>query len=136
MKRALLGCLLVSVLTLFACGGSSNDQANPCATKGATYLVSYTELSGNCGPIPSSVVNVNPDGTITDPNHITCASSSVQGCTTQNNSCTWSSQGFNFMATTSVTFSADGASASGIATISASGAGSCTETYNLFYGRQ
>jgi hypothetical protein len=124
------------LLTLIACGGSSNNQANPCATKGATYLATFTEVSGTCGPIPSQVVNVNPDGTITDTSNETCASVYQQGCTATRNSCTWSSQGFNFTSTSSVTFASDGASASGIVTLSASGAGSCAETYNVSYVRQ
>ena len=76
--------LAVGVLTLFACGGSSNSiAANPCATKGATYLATSTEVSGNCGPVASQVVNVNPDGTITSRAAKRAGARSVQGCTRQ-----------------------------------------------------
>jgi hypothetical protein len=137
MKRAFLVCLLGMGMTGLACGGSSNSAANPCATKGATYLATFTEVSGNCGPIPSQVVNINPDGTITSSVNETCGSVSQQGCTGNRNDCTWTSQGYNFTSTSSLTFSADGASASGIATVSASGGGlSCVETYKLSYVRQ
>jgi hypothetical protein len=138
MKRAFLVCVLGMGMTGFACGGSSSSNAaNPCATKGATYLATFTEVSGNCGPVPSQVVNINPDGTITSSVNETCGSVSQQGCTGNRNDCTWSSQGYNFLSTSSVTFSSDGTSASGIATISVSGGGqSCTETYSLSYARQ
>jgi hypothetical protein len=129
-------CVAGLLFALAACGGSSNPEANSCATKGATYLVTFTEVSGNCGPVASQIVNVNPDGTITNPNNITCAGSSVQGCTINNNACTYSSQGYNVTFTTSVTFSSDGASASGLESFSISGAGSCTETYRVSYLRQ
>ena len=128
-------CVAALSVALAACGGSSN-HANPCATKGATYLATYTAISGNCGQIPSTIVNVNPDGTITNANQIACASEYDQGCTHTANSCTWSSQGYNFTQTSSVTFSSDGASASGIVSLSASGAGSCAGTYNVSFVRQ
>jgi hypothetical protein len=131
-------CVAAICAFAIACGGSSNSvAANPCATKGATYFVSETELSGNCGPVPSSVFNVNPDGTITTGTNETCGSISVQGCTLNKNSCTYTSQGYSITYTSSVTFSSDGTTASGLDTTSASGGGqSCTSTYTLSAVRQ
>ena len=131
-------CRTVGAVALIgvACGGSPPPGVNPCATRGATYLATFTEVFGNCGPIPSQVITVNPDGTITTSVNPNCGISSVEGCTVTNSNCTWSAQGVNFLSTYSVTFASDGMSASGIATLSALSGGQCFESYKLSYVRR
>ena len=121
-------------LCLVACGPS---RANPCATPGASYLASFAEVSGNCGPIPSQVVNINPDGTVSGGTSMNCAGQSQQGCTANLTDCKWSAKGYDFTMTSHVTFASDGSSASGLASFGASGNGvACSETYQLTYARQ
>lgn len=69
-RASALGLALVFALTLTAAcssGGSegqTTNQANPCATRGATYLLHAVEQrGGTCGPVPDEIFNVNPDGT-------------------------------------------------------------------------
>jgi hypothetical protein len=117
---------------------SSSEIANPCATKGASYVESFVEQQGGtCGPISNVLVNVNSDGTITTSTPITCAHVSQNGCTAQDTNCTFSSNGFDFTETFDVTFADDGSSAHGVVTISGSGKGqSCTSTYDVTFTRQ
>ena len=119
-------------------GGASTEQANPCATKNATYLLTFTEQpGGTCGPIPSQVLNINPDATITSSASITCASGSESGCTARGTDCTWTSQGYSFTETYETTFASDGSSAKGVATITGTGNGqSCASTYDTSFVRQ
>ena len=99
MRAMIVPCnLLALVLASAACSsstespGPTDEAANPCATDGASYLETLVEESGGtCGPIPSELVNVNPDGTITTPTPITCAHVSQTGCTAQDTDCTFSS---------------------------------------------
>ena len=134
MKRASLVCLLGGVVTLIACGGNSN-QANPCVTRGASYLVSFTLVSGNCPALPSGIITVNQDGTIPTAAGQSCTVN-MNGCTSDNN-CSWSANGFNYTSASHVTFASDGSSGSGIATLNVSGnGGACVGTYNVTYTRQ
>jgi hypothetical protein len=118
--------------------GPGTETANPCATPGASYLESFVEQSGGtCGAIPSEVVNINPNGTLTTATPITCAKVTQTGCTAQDTDCTFSSMGYNFTNTFDVTFASDGSSASGVATITGSGNNqSCASTYNISFVRQ
>ncbi len=130
-----LGIVFLFVL---GCGsGSSSPQANPCATAGATYLETLTQTSGTCGPIASQVVNVSPDGTLTLPTSISCASTNQTGCTARDSDCAFTSQGFDFTETFSVTFAKDGSSAAGVLSLSGTGMGmSCSSSYKVTFTRQ
>jgi hypothetical protein len=136
--------LAIAALTACSSGsgtsgnGSGSEPANPCATKGASYLETLTEQAGGtCGTVSSQVVNVNSDGTITTSTPITCAHVSQNGCTAQDTDCTFSSMGYDFSETFDVTFTSDGSSAMGLVTISGSGNGqSCNSTYNVSVTRQ
>jgi hypothetical protein len=138
IRLALLSSLVVS------CGSDSGSgpvdrAANPCATRGATYYQAAQEISGNCGPIPSQIVNVNPDGTITSDTKVTCAKVTQSGCTARDTDCKWASQGVDFTMTFSTTFADDGSSAMGLMTVSGNGNGngqSCTSTYSVTMTRQ
>jgi hypothetical protein len=139
--RAFPIVLLTLVPSALSCGSSSSSptsaKANPCATRGASYLEAFTEESGNCGTIPSELVNVGSDGTLTESTPITCATVSQTGCTARDSDCTFSSMGYNFTETSDVTFTADGSSASGVVTLSGSGNGQvCTSTYDITFTRQ
>jgi hypothetical protein len=117
--------------------GPQQETANPCATRGATYLESLVQVSGTCGAIPSEIFNVSSNGTVTTTSAVTCASVSQTGCTAQDSDCTYTSNGLSVTMTDDVTFAADGSSATGLATISATGSGvSCTSTYQVTMTRQ
>jgi hypothetical protein len=145
MQRT-VGLLCLTLLSggaLGACGSDSATAsptkvaANPCATPNSTYLQTFTEVSGNCGPIPSAITNINADGTITQTTSITCANVTQSGCTARDTDCTWSSSGFSYSETFETTFAQDGSSATGLATLTGMGNGqSCSETYNLSLVRQ
>src|SRR4051812_39275044 len=110
LRIALLAFLLA------ACGDDGGSKAvdyaaNPCATRNATYVQAFFEQSGNCGPLPSQIVNINPDGTITSNTQISCAKVTQTGCTARNTGCKWSSDGFVFTMTFATTFEDDGSSA-------------------------
>lgn len=133
----LLTISLISCSSAKTNGSVSQELANPCATRGATYLEIVSELSGNCGPIPETILNINQDGTITSPTPIVCASVSQNGCTARDTDCVFSSQGYIFSMTFETTFSEDGSYASSIVTLSGTGNGqSCTETYSSTMTRQ
>lgn len=138
-----LGAGLVGLL-MMACGsddppkGPVNFPANPCATRGSTYLQSSTEISGDCGPIPDQIVNINPDGTITQDTPLTCDSVTQEGCTARDTGCKWTtSEGVSWAMTFETAFKADGSSATGIEMIRGSGNGqTCTSTYNVSMTRR
>ena len=65
-------------------GGTTVNQLNPCATRGATYLFHCKTISGNCGTIPDSIVNTNSDGSTTP---LVCDHSEQDGCTARNTNC-------------------------------------------------
>jgi hypothetical protein len=139
----LLAGMLGLLSTLPACSSGSgvqtfSEQANPCATRNATYLETGTEQpGGTCGPFPSQVVNIGADGSLTLPSSISCASFSQDGCTARATDCTFSSQGYDFTETFETTFASDGSSAQGILTISGTGHGqTCSSTYDVTMTRQ
>jgi hypothetical protein len=116
---------------------ATTEKANPCATKGATYLETATEQSGNCGQIPSQVININPDGTLTTSVAISCAMQTQTGCKAQITDCTWTANGYSYSETGETTFASDGSSATGLVTITAMGNGqSCSSTYSVTFMRQ
>ena len=144
MRALQLSVLPLAVATVVgACGGSSNSNgptqraANPCATRGATYLVTFVQMSGTCGPLASQVINISPSGTVTSAVPITCASGNQSGCMAQENDCTWTANGFSYTATTDTTFAQDGSSATGLESITATGNGTaCASTYDVTFTRQ
>jgi hypothetical protein len=138
MRKALF---VLSWGLLVACSsnssGTSTPSANPCATKNATYLETLTQVSGNCGPIASQVVNISAEGTVVLPAQVTCASLTETGCTTRATDCTLTTQGVTFTETFESTFASDGSSATGIVTLTGSAnGGSCTSTYDITMTRQ
>ncbi len=133
--RATAGALL----GLAACSSSSPsmDQANSCATPGASYVETFTQTSGNCGPLASQVINISAGGSVTLPTTISCASSTQTGCKIQNSDCTYSANGFNYTFSSSLTFASDGSSASGVYSVSGTGMGmSCASSYAINEQRQ
>jgi hypothetical protein len=140
LALAMFGTLVVlpACSSSSAASGPSSEPANPCATKGASYLETLVEQAGGtCGPITSQVVNINSDGTITTSTPLSCAHVSQTGCVAQDTDCTFSSMGFDFSETFDVTFTSDGSSASGLITLSGSGNGqNCASTYDVTFARQ
>lgn len=129
--------LSVALLCVAAGCGAPPETTNPCATRGASYLESFAEQSGNCGPLPSQVVNIAPDGSVpTGGTNITCESTNQSGCTTQRSNCAWTGSGNSYNATSTLTFTQDGSKASGLFTVSVSGNSSCMETYAVTWTRQ
>jgi hypothetical protein len=113
--------MLVVAALLAGCSGGSgtnSETVNPCVSKGATYLGSFTEVSGTCAPIDTTIVSVSPNGTITTGPTITCASQKNSempntGCTVQSNDCTWTAAGVNYTGSSSLTWAPDGSWAMG-----------------------
>jgi hypothetical protein len=140
VRGAVLGLALAAILG--ACGGSgggsTTEPANSCAVRGATYIVTQTELpGGSCGPISPDLITVNQDGTITDPEPTTCAMWSQTGCTSVETNCTYQENGYTDTFTRQLTFTTDGSSATGQCTFSASGHGlSCSSTYSMTVTRE
>jgi hypothetical protein len=137
--RTLRGAGVLAVLV--ACSSTPAPQAkpaNPCATVGATYEVSFVEQAGGtCGPVPSAIVNISPDGTVAGSQSVSCATVTQEGCTAHDSGCTFAGNGTTCTGTTDVTFAADGSGATGLETISCSNASaSCTSTYNTTETRQ
>jgi hypothetical protein len=117
--------------------GTTVSQLNPCATKGATYLVHYTELSGNCGPLQDEIYNTPSSGTTNTP--IVCDEVSQDGCTARDTNCRQKlSNGCMVVMTFETTFTQDGSSADGIATINLNcpDGSWCQSTYKYTYTRQ
>jgi hypothetical protein len=125
-----------TVALLCACG-RSDVIANECVTRGASYLVSYSAVSGNCAPIASEVINVESDGTIAGATPRPCAAVEQDGCTIRKTDCAWSSGGYDYRFTSTLTFAADGSTGSGLLSVHESGgAWSCFSTYQLSWIRQ
>ena len=134
---------LLAVLALLVVSGCGDEEEsgivvsglNPCATRGATYLVHYSEVSGNCGYLPDEILNTSPDGSTVS---ITCDEVTQTGCTARDTNCRMSSGGCNQTFTFETTFTKDGSSASGIMTISldCSDGSGCKSTYTYTYDRQ
>jgi hypothetical protein len=138
---AVLACLTV------ACGGNDSSKqatnppapkANPCATPGATYLNTYTTVSGDCGDIASDITNIGDDGTVPAAMGVTCKSYEQDGCRAHNTGCSTTQGKCTLTATTDVTFSDDGSTASGLfsAAIVCTDGSSCSGTYQIMSVRQ
>lgn len=137
VKRALL------CVSLLACSSSSSGvapapkdddvarvRANPCATLGATYRLTFAELSGTCGPIASQTLTVAYDGTV--PALGPCGSSTFTGCEEVQHDCYASAMGLTCVMQDDITFASDGSAASGSETLSCQeGDESCASTYEV-----
>lgn len=139
MGREAIGVVVATaaVLTCSSSSSTSHPLANPCATKGATYLEHFVQESGDCGALPDEIVNIGADGTLTSSSSVSCATVSQNGCTAQDSDCTTTNNGVTCMVTTDVTFARDGSSASGLESVTCTGNGaSCTSTYQVSAARQ
>lgn len=144
MKKTVI--LLAAILAIAACSskdkedtGPGTTEANPCATPGATYLTTYTTVSGNCGDIPDNVSNINNDGTITTDSQTSCDKVEQDGCRAHNTGCrSKADNGCDVKNTFTTTFEDDGSSASGISTVTVScpGGSSCSGTYEYTMTRR
>ena len=131
--------VLAGMILIVGCSSGSGQtvQADSCLTAGASYLVSYTETSGNCGPVPSEVINVSSSGVIVSPVQVSCASDTVSGCMVQESDCSYTDDGDTFTYSSDVSFASNGSSGSGVFSVSATGsAGTCAGSYNITYTRQ
>ena len=133
--------VLAAAVAVLGCGGSSNpghqDAGVACIVPDATYLESFTPVSGNCVPIGPQLVSSGPGGTTTNGAPVSCSSESESGCTVLKTDCTWTSLGYSYVGTSTLTFAPDGSSGVGTASINSnSGCFSCTETYNVSVARQ
>jgi hypothetical protein len=134
---------MVWACTLIGCspssGGSAATQGNPCATKGASYQLMFSETSGGtCGPFNSSfLINVGSDGTIQNRAYLSCPSYEVSGCTTHASNCTGTMSNTTCTIALDFTFSSDGSSLTGQDTASCFTQGqTCSSGYSVSAKRQ
>lgn len=141
--NAILKLVGGSLVALVACSSASSGDSGqypevsfPCSTPNVTYLITFTEQSGTCGPMTSQVVNTDAAG-LTLATNESCQSQTTSGCTVRGTDCTWTDGGISYTKTFEITFTGDGSSASGVNTISMTGNGqSCTSTYSTSFMRQ
>lgn len=123
---------IAALLLAFFISCGAAPAANQCATKGATYLLSFREnAGGSCGAMPDQVVNIGADGTIgSEP--LDCDRTESEGCTQRNTNCRISSENLKCTMTSSTNFDSDGTSASGLSSLACTGANgaTCASTYN------
>src|SRR5262249_46122489 len=131
-------------LSLFACSvdpveaDGGDHRANPCATPGATYLQTFTTVSGGCGDIPSGIVNIGNDGTVPGSNGVVCERVEQDGCRAHDTNCRSSSNGCMLNETFDVSFASDGSSATGLISvqINCNDGSACSGTYRVSMTRQ
>lgn len=140
--------VILFALGVLGCGSSDSTpkptdaadapRANPCATPGATYLDTYETVSGTCGDIPANISNIGDDGTVPAAAGLTCSRVEQDGCRAHDTGCRLTQNGCTMNATTDVTFSDDGATATGLISlsISCSDGSSCSGTYQITSQRQ
>jgi hypothetical protein len=156
--RARGGSFILASTLLLACGARTdistyaatmvgNGQPNECATRNASYLVTFLAMDDpGCGSVPPLVIQVAADGTVADVDGTGCARMQVTGCTNTGGDCV-SQHHFAGQPPTagvgdctsdySLTFSADGSSISGQGTIScALGSDSCRGGYSVTGARR
>lgn len=110
-------------------------------SSGASYVVHFAEhAGGTCGPIPDSVVNTSPSGTIQSPSACTNRNRE-DGCNVfVDLTCTATDRGVTFTITETgeVKWAADGSKGSGTVSEhgSASDGSTCDSTYDVTYTRQ
>jgi len=111
-------------------------KANFCAIPGASYLVHFTQMSGNCGYIPDVLVNINPDGSLPYTG-LVCQSLTTNGCTSQGTNCQFSFNGINCTETFTTTFNQDGSGGQSTIQVACQGNGvSCSSIYDATYTKQ
>jgi hypothetical protein len=143
-SASILGCFLG--LALAACSGDGGDDDETddfdcsVSSRTGTYLMTFTEVSGTCGPFPSSVVRLDPNGELAAGCVLDAPTTiSADECTVETSiSCT-----DEFGTTVSGVAStkqanADGSLVTGIMTMQPKDADGpiCASTYRLRYERQ
>lgn len=134
-------CLIFVGGLLAACSSSTppaTNVANPCATRGASYVAHFVEQSdGTCGPMGDQIITVLRDGTLAGP-PLQCDSLTLDACTGRDTNCVTTSNGVTCHITVETTFLNDGSSASGSETLACSQEGRtpCTSTYTTTLTRQ
>jgi hypothetical protein len=138
-----VGALAIVACILFACsqgsGGSGGEQPNPCATKGATYQLTFTEKSGGtCGPFPPFWIDIGADGTVQPNDHyLSCPSQQVTGCATHASNCMGTMSNTMCTITLDLSFSSDGSTATGTDGVSCFTQGqTCASSYSVSGARQ
>lgn len=143
MKWVVATIVVLSVLAGCSGGDDSDDeketisQANPCATRGSTYIVQCSEVSGDCGALADSVVNIASDGTLGT--SLKCDKYEEDGCTARGTNCDAPpSEGCSIETTYATTFAADGSSADSTSSFSVkcNDGSSCYSTYTCSFTRQ
>jgi hypothetical protein len=136
--------ILITALFLAACSGADDDEPEDftCSvlTRMGAYLMTLTEVSGTCGPIPSAVVRVDLSGEL-EPG---CAldkptTISPDECNVETSLTCTDEFGFTTkMVGTTKQANADGSLITGIVTIYGSDdlGPICSGTYRLRYERQ
>ena len=124
---------LMRFLVLFLAACSSGG---PCANRQGSYIVDFSERSGNCGPINESIVNIQPGGSqssCTGPVNV-----STDNCTVDLDIRCPLANGETLAETGQVAWNADGSSGSGVisASLLSGGATVCQSTYDVHYQRQ
>jgi len=132
--------LLVAVAACGGCGSTNSSGpllSDGCVSPGATYLETFAQTSGTCGALSSEVVDVSPDGSVPLASSMNCSSFDRSGCTLTYTDCTTTANGVSYTSTSSLTFAADGRSASGVATLMVAGNNlDCSSTYSVTATRQ
>jgi hypothetical protein len=137
MHRRLAPLLIVAGCSSSSSAGPTDDLANQCASKGATYLQSFTETSGTCGPLSSIVVKINSDGTFYVASPVHCTSVEQDGCTTSETDCQATVDGVTGTFTFDTTFAADGSEGTGVETYTlTNGSSTCMSTYDVTFTKQ
>lgn len=124
------------IATVAGCGDDSTNEANPCATRGATYFEHCEIASGNCGAFPDQYVHINSDGTIDQ--SVSCETINQDGCTAHDTGCVIQlNNECNATVDFTTTFSDDGSSArSSMAIDVVCSYGSCSGSYICSMQRQ
>ena len=143
MRAALVVALAVAVAGCSSSAGAGTpppapESINPCVTAGASYVIHFAEHPGGaCGPIPDSVVNTEPNGTVTAPSGCT-GESRVNGCTAILTGYSCPVNGGHFTVTGQINWAQDGSGATGTEqeTLTAPNGETCLSTYDVTYRRQ
>jgi hypothetical protein len=143
MKHVLIA--ISFALFVIACGDSDSAgpkpvPANPCATRGATYLVNFLEnVGGTCGQLSEQIMYITQDGQVGGTNDSTfaCDQTTVDNCTIQNTGCAVTMNDVTCHLNSNVTFTLDGSAAAGYESLWCSSyASSCASTYRVLAARE
>ena len=128
----LCGMRIVLLLALVACG-----PHGPCADRQGSYVVSFSERDGTCGPQNDGVVNIQPNGAPSP-----CSGTSLvttDNCSVDFDAVCPFNAGQTVESQGQVTWSTDGANGSGTIQLTLRDSSSnilCEGTYNVHYQRQ